>query len=156
MDVVGLGAWDIGIVIGDGKLVHIVIDGKAKVVPVGGLGEVPDEGVGSLGGGIYRTAEDAAQGIKPVVAGARAPNHGLDLAVIIHKAQIHGIGAVADDYHIIKVGAHQLHHVLLALAQLQVVPPSGEILVAVGVFRVGPPGHVLGQIHLLGAGCQRQ
>ena len=55
-------------------------------------------------------------------------------------------------YHVFKVGANQLHHIGLALAQFQIVAAGGKVLIAVGVLRIGQPVHVFGQVHLLHAG----
>ena len=138
------------------KLVHVFILEEVAGVPhAGGVGQVVQEGVHRPAGGIHRAGEDIAQGIETGLAGAGAPQHAPDLGIVLHKAQLHGVGPVIHQRHVVEVFRHQLDHVPLALGEAEEVAVLVVLLVlAAVVLIVGPlpgPGEVDGQVGALAA-----
>ena len=93
---------------------------EADVVVAGGGGQVIDEGIGRLGRGVGGAGDDVAQAVEAGLAGAGAPQHALDLGVVIDKAQLHGGGAVVDQGDVVEVLADQLDHVLFLVGEVEV------------------------------------
>ena len=151
------------------KLLHIVIEEAAEVIPPGGGFHVVHIGIHQMAGGVHRTGDNFAQSGKASLTGAGAGNEALNLGVILHPAQLKGVGAVVEHNDVVKVGAHQLHHFLLPVGELEevvsgvpVVPLVEGIVIGadiIGVARTAAGGigtvdhahHVVGQVGALAA-----
>ena len=116
------------------------------VIPPGGVFQMIGEGVRTFAGGIYRTTQDFAQCGKAHIAGARAPEYRLDLFIVIHKAQLHGISAVDQENYSVEVIAYHLHQILFGLGELKVVVIGLEIVILIGIVVVSSLTHSHGHI----------
>ena len=132
------------------ELVHVVIQHVAEVVPGRGGGQVIHKGINGAAGGVHIAAQHRAQCIKAALAGACAPNHALDLAVVLDPAKFHSVCAIINNNYIIKVLANEIYHVLFRLGKLQVMLARLKVIVAVAGI-IGNGAHVGGQVSAFAA-----
>ena len=142
----GVGLGTTGVHAVNGHIQQIGVVDLGSVVPPGCLGHVIQEGVGSVAGGVDLAAEDLAQSVEAHVAGAGAPDCGLDLLIFFHEAHFDGVCAVVQNDDLVEVLAHQLDHVLFGLGQLQIVLTGFEIQIFVGVVVESNLAYVHGQV----------
>ena len=76
--------------------IRIGVSKVADVVEVRCSGQVVDESVGRVAGGVDLTGNNLAQGVEAGLAGAGAPDNALDLGVLIDEAQLEGVGSVVN------------------------------------------------------------
>ena len=132
------------------ELVHVVIQHVAEVVPGRGGGQVIHKGINGAAGGVHIAAQHGAQGVEAALAGACAPDHALDLAVILDPAKFHGVCAVVNNNNIVKVLADEIYHVLFRLGKLQVMLARLKVIVAVAGI-IGNGAHIGGQVSAFAA-----
>ena len=135
------------------ELSHVLVLEVTRVVVGRLLGQVIDEGVRGLARRVGGAGEDVAQGGEAGLAGRRAPQHGLDLRIVLHKAQLEDVRTVVDKRDLVEVRGDQVDHVLFGLAQLEEGLAVLEVLVLGGVVVVGDALtlHVLRQVGALAA-----
>ena len=136
----------------DGHVLHVAVVGFDRTVPPRRLGHVIDERVGGAPGGVDLAVEDASECAEAGMAGAGAPDGGLDLLVSVEEAELHWVGAVDQHDDVVEVPADHVHQVLFGLGELEVVFARLEVLVCGGVgFELGL-AHVGRQVVLAFAG----
>ena len=131
--------------------IRIGVGESADVVEVRCSGQVVDESVGRVAGGVDLTGNNLAQGVEAGLAGAGAPDNALDLGVLIDEAQLEGVGSVVNQHNVVEVGADEVDHVALSLAQGEVMLAVLEVLVLGGVVGVVDGAHIGGQVSKLTA-----
>ena len=127
------------------EFLHVVIQEAAEVVPPGGFLHVVDISIHQMAGGVYGARDDLAQGGETGLTGAGAGNQALDLGVVLHPAQLEGVSAVVDHDHVVEVGAHQSHHLLLPVGELE------EVVTGIPVAAL-VEGVIIGA-HIVGVAC---
>ena len=80
-----------------------------------------------------------------------APDNALDLGVLIDEAQLEGVGSVVNQHNVVEVGADEVDHVALSLAQGEVMLAVLEVLILGGVVGVVDGAHIGGQVSKLTA-----
>ena len=133
------------------KGIRIGVSKVADVVEGRSCGQVIDESVGRVAGGVDLTGNNLAQSVEAGLAGAGAPDNALDLGVLIDEAQLEGVGTIVNQHNVVEVGADEVDHVALSLAQGEVMLAVLEVLVLGGVVGVVDGAHIGGQVRTLAA-----
>ena len=135
----------------EGRLVvvHVGVGEGTEVVVGGCLGQITDEGVGGLAGGVGCALQHLTQGGEAGLSRGRAPEDGLDLRILADEVQIEGVGAVVDQDHLVEGAGDLGDHVAFGLGQLQEALSILEIGVGLVVVVIG---EVLG-LHVDGKIC---
>ena len=121
----GIGGGDLVL-----QIIHVGVGEISKVVPGRSSRQILYEGIRRLAGRIHGTVHDLTQSGETGVAGAGSQDHGADLGILIHPAQLHGVVGVDDDNDLVKLGADLLDHVLFGDGELQIVLARLEVVIA--------------------------
>ena len=126
--------------------IRIGVGESADVVEVRCSGQVVDESVGRVAGGVDLTGNNLAQGVEAGLAGAGAPDNALDLGVLIDEAHFQSIGTIVNQHNISKVFGDHINHVLFCFGQRKIMLAGFEIIILGRVFSVVESIHVSGQV----------
>ena len=92
----------------------------SDVINVGSLLQILHKGIHSSSGRIYISLQNLTQSGKSAYTGSRSPNHGLNLAIVICKAQLHGVVGIDNQNYLIEIFTNRIQHVLFRLGKLQI------------------------------------
>ena len=120
-----------------GLVFHVGVFELAEVVVRHRLGEILQEGVGSLAGRVGIAGKHVTECGEAGLACRRAPHDGFDLRIVVQEVELEGVGAVVDERDLVEVLGDQVEHIALGLAQLQEAFAVLEVLVILGVVLIG-------------------
>ena len=110
-----------------------VVAGAAGMIPRRGLRQVIKVGVRGVAGGVDAAVQDFAQRRHARRARAGGKNDRADVVVVIHPAEFHRVVGIDDDDDVLEVRRDQIHQILLALGELEVVVAGLELIVVIGI-----------------------
>ena len=111
-----------------GQVVHVGIESVAEVVGPRCGGQICQEGVHGLAGGVDFTGQNLAQGRETGLACTGGPDEGVDVGVVLGPAQLHGVGGVDDHDDLSKFFGDALHHGGFAVGQFQIMLGGIQII----------------------------
>ena len=92
----------------------------SDIVNVRSLLQILHKGIHGSSGGVHISLQNLAQGGKSCYPRTGSPNHGLNLIIVIRKAQLHGVVGIDNQNYLIKIFTNRIQHILFRLGKLQI------------------------------------
>ena len=102
------------------QVIHIGIGMVSDVVNVGSLLQILHKGIHGSSGGVHISLQNLTQSGKSCYTCTGSPNHGLNLIIVIRKAQLHGVIGIDNQNYLIEIFTNRIQHILFRLGKLQI------------------------------------